>query len=296
MLAVTASRRIFAGAAVRRRALPPPSSDPDRESGSRHRVALESMAKTHTGHWFTVGSCVQAARRRVLFQSADVRRRRRSRSTPPAKRALRRPGASRELHRGAAPWHLCIAERTDSSGRHLLCTPLLGTASDRRGGRVAPRPARHVSFCLGYAADRPPSFSALTNGTVGRMLRLARIWSRTLPSSGCSAAGSARRMPMTLARAIVREWVMTLKSTTRDALLGRVNLVDAAVAAFVLVLIIRIAYRNVPSVSIAPAHGLPRSRACQSRWRSGDSRVDSRLSAKLKVARFGVPPDVCARR
>jgi hypothetical protein len=238
--------------------------------------ALEAAAKTHTGHVFTVGHDYKLLDAGFYFNP----------STPVSSLlTLRPPEAARYAVRAAVsflvvptPWQLRslreLAYVPEQIGWYVLIALVVpGIVAGWRRNRIV------TATLVGYALPTAAAL-ALTNGNVGTLLRLRGLVLPSLVWIGAlgfgvvvGAAGQPRR------GGVVDD---------RGRLFGRVNLFDAAIAAFVVVLL-PIAYGTyllfrTPAPRVESVTSVPITR--EERRVAGGST----LMAKLKVRGDGLRP------
>jgi hypothetical protein len=271
---VSASKRMLVTAAVAALALAVALSRPAVESLVIQR--LEAAAKTHTGHVFTIGHDYK------LLDAGFYR----NPGTPASSTlTLTRDEAARFVVRAVAsfftvplPWQLQstreLAYLPEQLAWYALVALLpVGIVAGYRRDRLV------TCMLVGYAVPTSAAL-ALTNGNVGTLLRLRGlvipylIWISVV--GFCTMLGTIGREPR-----------MPLIDK-EGRLFGRLNLFDAAIAAFVIVLI-PIAYGTfllfrTPAPRISSVTRVPITR--EERRVTGGSR----LTAKLKVRGSGLRP------
>ena len=275
MYAVTASRRTFI-AAVMLVTIGLALSASRFPIEPRVISGLEAAAKTHSGHVFTVGHAYK-----LLDAGFYVNPRAPISSTL----TLTRDEAARYVIRAAgsfltvpAPWELQSARELAYLPEQLawygliLLVPIGLFAGCRRDRLV-------TCMLMGYTLPTAMAL-ALTNGNVGTLLRLRGLVVPYLVWIG--AVGLLAALG-----ALGRENNMRLVDE-HGRLFGRVNLFDAALAAFVIVLI-PAAYGTfllfrTPAIRIASVTRVPITR--EERRVAGGNR----LTAKLKVRGSGLRP------
>jgi hypothetical protein len=238
-------------------------------------AGLEAAAKTHSGHVFTVGH-----EYKLLDPGFYVNPRTPASSTL----TLTRDEAARFVGRAVAsffavpmPWQLRssreLAYLPEQMAWYALVLMLpIGIAAGFRRDRLM------TCMLVGYVVPTAAAL-ALTNGNVGTLLRLRGLVIPYLAWVGvagfCAALGVTEKRKMRLIDENGRLW-------------GRVNLFDAAVAAFV-ILAIPIAYGTfllfrAPAPRIESVARVPIT--MEERRVAGGSR----LTAKLKVRGSGLRP------
>jgi len=243
---------------------------------SRLLVALESMAKTHTGHVFTIGHDYK-----LLDAGFYVN------PQTPAASTLTLTGdeAARYVLRALGsfvvvpvPWRLQSARELvylpEQVAWYVLVLLLpVGLVAGCRRDRLA------TCMLLGYVAPTAAAL-ALTNGNVGTLLRLRGL---VVPFLAWVSAAGFYAVIDTLGQK------NTMALIDRDGrLFGRVNLFDAAIAGLTL-LLIPIAYGTfllfrAPTPHISSVARVPITQ--EERRIAGGNR----LTAKLKVRGSGLRP------